>query len=212
MIEVRELTKRYGARTVVDRLTFDVYPGKVTGLLGPNGSGKSTTMRAVLGLETPTSGEAVINGRRYADIRRPMHMVGSLLDASALPGGRRAFNHLTRVARRNGIGPRRVVSVLEQAGLAGAARQRIRRFSLGMRQRLGIAAALLGDPEVLVLDEPMNGLDSDGMRWLRGLLRSMAAEGRTILLSGRAMDEMARTADVVLVVSHGRLLEELVAC
>ncbi|MGV9779408.1 ABC transporter ATP-binding protein [Streptosporangium sp. NPDC003464] len=208
MIEVKELTKRYGATVAVDGLSFRVEPGQVTGFLGPNGAGKSTTMRVLLGLDAPGSGEALVNGRRYATIRHPMREVGALLDAAAVHGGRTAFDHLRWLARSNRIGVRRVTEVLEQVGLAGAARRRVGGFSLGMRQRLGIAAALLGDPGVLMFDEPVNGLDPEGVRWIRHLMRSLAAEGRTVLLSSHLMSEMALTADRLVVIGRGRLIAE----
>ncbi|TYK42798.1 ABC transporter ATP-binding protein [Actinomadura decatromicini] len=208
MIEVRELTKRYGATTAVDRLSFAVRPGTVTGFLGPNGAGKSTTMRVLLGLDAATSGEALVNGGRYAALRRPMREVGALLDAGAVHGGRRAFDHLGWLARSNGIPARRVAEVLEQVGLAGVARKRVAGFSLGMRQRLGIAAALLGDPGVLMFDEPVNGLDPDGVRWIRELMRALAAEGRTVLISSHLMSEMELTADRLIVIGRGRLIAD----
>ncbi|MGH8882848.1 MAG: ABC transporter ATP-binding protein, partial [Stackebrandtia sp.] len=193
MIQIRELVKRYGNKAAVDGLSFEVKPGSVTGFLGPNGAGKTTTMRAVVGLTIPQSGEALVDGQRYAELNRPMTRVGALLDAMAVHPGRSALNHLRAMAYSNGIGAERVVSVIEQVGLAGAARQRIGGFSLGMRQRLGIAGALLGDPEVLLLDEPVNGLDPDGVRWIRELLRHLATEGRTILVSSHLMSEMELT-------------------
>ncbi|HEU5472884.1 MAG TPA: ATP-binding cassette domain-containing protein [Actinophytocola sp.] len=208
MIEVRELTKRFGGTVAVDELTFTVRPGRVTGFLGPNGAGKSTTMRTVLGLDRPTSGQALVGGRRYATLRRPIHEVGALLDANAVHGGRTAYHHLRCLARGNGIGPARVTAVLEQVGLAGAARKRVEEFSLGMKQRLGIANALLGDPGVLLFDEPVNGLDPEGIRWIRELMRALAAEGRTVLISSHLMSEMALTADVVVVIGRGRLIAE----
>ncbi|HWO61296.1 MAG TPA: ATP-binding cassette domain-containing protein [Umezawaea sp.] len=208
MIEVRELSKRYGAVRAVDGLSFSVKPGYVAGFLGPNGAGKSTTMRALLGLDTPTSGEALVNGVGYAAIRRPMFEVGALLDANAVHGGRSAVNHLRCLARSNGIGDKRVVEVLEQVGLAGAARRRVSAMSLGMKQRLGVAAALLGDPGVLLFDEPVNGLDPEGIRWIRDLMRGLAAEGRTVLVSSHLMSEMAVTADRVVVIGRGRLILE----
>ncbi|MEU6038573.1 ATP-binding cassette domain-containing protein [Actinomadura sp. NPDC047616] len=208
MIEVRELTKRYGPTTAVDRLSFQVSPGTVTGFLGPNGAGKSTTMRVLLGLASPTSGAALVNGRRYAEMRRPLCEVGALLDATAVHGGRTAYDHLRWLARSNGIGTRRVADVLEQVGLAGVARKRAGGFSLGMKQRLGIAAALLGDPGVLVLDEPVNGLDPDGVRWIRELLRALAAEGRAVLVSSHLMSEMEMTADRLVIVGRGRLIAD----
>ncbi|MEU5866930.1 ATP-binding cassette domain-containing protein [Nonomuraea sp. NPDC047529] len=208
MIEVTDLTKLYGSTRAVSRLTFDVKPGQVTGFLGHNGAGKSTTMRMILGLHTPTSGKALINGVRKHDLRDPMREVGAMLDAAEVQGGRSAFAHLQALAHAGGIGRRRVVEVLEEVGLAGAARKRIAGFSQGMRQRLGIAAALLGDPGVLILDEPVNGLDPDGIRWLRTLLRSLAAEGRTVLLSSHLMTEMSLTADRLIIIGQGRLIED----
>ena len=208
MIEVHELTKRYGAVPAVNCLSFEVKPGYVAGFLGPNGAGKSTTMRAILGLDAPTSGEALVNGRRYRDIRRPMHEVGALLDANAVHGGRTAVNHLRCLARSNGIGLSRVVEVLESVGLAGAANRRVGALSLGMKQRLGVAAALLGDPGVLLFDEPVNGLDPEGIRWIRDLMRGLAAEGRTVLVSSHLMSEMALTADRVIVIGRGELILE----
>ncbi|MBB5954114.1 ABC-2 type transport system ATP-binding protein [Saccharothrix tamanrassetensis] len=208
MIEVRELTKRYGTARAVDGLTFEVKPGYVAGFLGPNGAGKSTTMRAILGLDRPTSGEALVNGRHYAEIKNPMHHVGALIDAGAVHGGRSAYDHLHVLARSNGIGPKRVVHTLEQVGLAGVARRRVGTLSLGMKQRLGVAAALLGDPGVLLFDEPVNGLDPEGIRWIRHLMRDLAAEGRTVLVSSHLMSEMALTADRVVVIGRGKLILE----
>jgi ABC-2 type transport system ATP-binding protein len=208
MIELRELTKRYGDTTAVDRLSFEVRPGVVTGFLGPNGAGKSTTMRMMLGLHRPTSGEALIDGRRYDEIRRPLHEVGAVLDADAAHPGRSAVTHLACLARSNGIGRARVHEVLEQVGLSGVAGRRVGGFSLGMRQRLGIAGALLGDPAVVLLDEPVNGLDAAGIRWIRSTLRALAAEGRTVLLSSHLMSEMAVTVDRVLIIGRGRLIED----
>ncbi|MEU4741705.1 ATP-binding cassette domain-containing protein [Actinosynnema sp. NPDC023658] len=208
MIEVRQLTKRYRATRAVDGLSFEVKPGYVAGFLGPNGAGKSTTMRAILGLDRPTSGEALVDGRRYADIRRPAHHVGALLDAGAAHGGRSAYDHLRVLARSNGIKDRRVVAVLEEVGLAGVAKRRVGSLSLGMKQRLGVAAALLGDPGVLLFDEPVNGLDPEGIRWIRHLMRGLAREGRTVLVSSHLMSEMALTADRVIVIGRGRLILE----
>jgi ABC-2 type transport system ATP-binding protein len=208
MIDVRALTKRYGRTVAVDGLSFQVQPGRVTGFLGPNGAGKSTTIRVLLGLDGPTAGEAVIDGRRYAELRHPLREVGALLDANAVHGGRSAFDHLLCLARTNDIGRGRVAALLEQVGLAGVARKRVGGFSLGMRQRLGIAAALLGDPSVLLLDEPMNGLDPEGMRWIRELLRSLAAGGRTVLVSSHLMSEMERVADRLVIIGRGRLIED----
>jgi ABC-2 type transport system ATP-binding protein len=206
VIEVTELTKRYGRTPALDRLSFTARPGAVTGFLGPNGAGKSTALRILLGLHRPTSGQALIGGRRYDRIPRPLHEVGAVLDAGAAHPGRTATAHLAALARSNGIGRARVAAVLEQVGLAAVAGQRVGGFSLGMRQRLGIAAALLGDPAVLVLDEPVNGLDAAGIRWLRTTLRALAAQGRTVLLSSHLMGELARTADHVLVIGRGRML------
>ncbi|MEV4062323.1 ABC transporter ATP-binding protein [Nonomuraea dietziae] len=208
MIEVRGLTMRYGRTLAVDDLTFTVKPGLVTGFLGPNGAGKSTTMRVVLGLEVPAAGEALVDGRAYASLRRPMLTMGALLDAGAVHGGRTARAHLGCLARSNGIDLRRVAAVLDQVGLADVADRRIGGFSLGMKQRLGIAAALLGDPAVLMFDEPLNGLDPEGIRWIRELLRSLAAEGRTVLLSSHLMNELAITADHVVVIGRGRLIAD----
>ncbi|GIG90349.1 ABC transporter ATP-binding protein [Plantactinospora endophytica] len=208
MIVVKELTKRYGSTLALDNLSFEVRPGVVTGFLGPNGAGKSTTLRIILGLHEATSGEALIGNRRYDRIRRPLHEVGAVLDADAAHPGRTAFQHLACLARSNGIGKSRVTAVLEQVGLASVVHKRVGGFSLGMRQRLGIAGALLGDPAVILLDEPVNGLDAVGIRWIRGTLRALAAEGRTVLLSSHLMSEMALTVDHVLIVGRGRLLEE----
>jgi len=216
MIEATGLTKRYGATTAVDDLSFSVLPGQVTGFLGPNGAGKSTTMRLILGLDAPTSGAVTVAGRPYTSYRRPLFQAGALLEAKAFHGGRSARNHLLCLAASNGISPARVDKVLDLVGLRGAARRRAGGFSLGMAQRLGIAAALLGDPPVLLLDEPVNGLDPDGVLWIRTLLKSLAAEGRTILLSSHLMSEMALTADRLIIIGRGRLItqatmEELLA-
>ncbi|HEY3506048.1 MAG TPA: ATP-binding cassette domain-containing protein [Actinocatenispora sp.] len=208
MIEIRDLTKRYGGRYAVDGLSFTVTPGAVTGFLGPNGAGKSTTMRLLLGLATPDRGTALIDGHTYAELRRPLHRVGALLDPDVAHRGRTARDHLRCLARTHRIGDRRVAAVLAQVGLASAARRRVGGFSLGMKQRLGIAAALLGDPGVLLLDEPVNGLDPDGVRWIRDLLRSLAAEGRTVLVSSHLMSEMERTADRLVIVGRGRLVAD----
>ena len=209
MIEARELTKRYGSTLAVDRMSFDVRPGRVTGFLGTNGAGKSTTIRMILGLDAPTSGEIVVAGHRYASIQRPLHHVGALLDAEAVHGGRSAFNHLLGIARSNGIGRGRVDEVLSMTGLEAVGCRRAGGFSLGMKQRLGIAAAVLGDPAVLIFDEPVNGLDPDGIRWIRGLLRSLAGEGRTVLVSSHLMSEMAITADHVIVIGRGRVIADV---
>jgi ABC-2 type transport system ATP-binding protein len=208
-IEVDQLAKRFGAVTALDGLSFRVRPGHVTGFLGPNGAGKTTTMRVILGLDMPTSGTALVGGRRYAEIIRPLHEVGSLLDSGALHGGRTAWMHLLSVARSNGIGRRRVTEMLQLTGLDAVADRRVRGFSLGMKQRLGIATALLGDPPVLMLDEPVNGLDTEGIHWIRQLLRSLAAEGRTVFVSSHLMTEMALTADHLIIIGRGALLADL---
>ncbi|MEV0237026.1 ATP-binding cassette domain-containing protein [Nonomuraea sp. NPDC050786] len=208
MIELQHLTKRYRDTLAVDDLSFTVEPGHVTGFLGPNGAGKSTTMRLILGLDAPTSGRALVNGHRYTSFSKPMREVGALLDASAVHGGRSAYNHLLSLARTNDIGPKRVAEVLDQVGLTGVARKRVGGFSLGMKQRLGIASALLGDPGVLMFDEPVNGLDPDGVRWIRDLMRSLAAQGRTILLSSHLMSEMALTAERIVIIGRGKLIAE----
>lgn len=206
MIEVHELTKRFGGTTAVDRLTFTVHPGHVTGFLGPNGAGKSTTLRLVLGLHTPTGGTALVDGRPFRDRPRGLRHVGALLDAHDTHGGRTASAHLRVLARSNAIPRRRADEVLEEVGLSAAADRRIAGFSLGMRQRLGIAAALLGDPPVLVFDEPVNGLDPEGVLWVRGLFRRLAAEGRTVFVSSHLMSEMENTADRLVVVGRGALI------
>jgi ABC-2 type transport system ATP-binding protein len=208
VIEVDGLTKRFGAVAAVDGLSFAVRPGLVTGFLGPNGAGKTTTLRLILGLDAPTSGSALVGGRRYQDLVRPLHVVGSLLDAGDVARGRTAWFHLLALARSNGLGAHRVTEVLELTGLAAVAGRRAGDFSLGMRQRLGIAAALLADPPALLLDEPVNGLDPEGVRWIRELLRSMAAQGRTVLVSSHLMSEMAMTADHLIIVGRGRLLAD----
>lgn len=208
MIEVEELTKVYGAHKVVDALSFTAPPGRVTGFLGPNGSGKSTTMRLVLGLERSASGGAWVGGRRYHEFAEPMREVGAMLDTAAIWPGMRGRAHLEWLARAGGIPRRRVGEVLETVGLAGAAHRRVKELSLGMRQRLGIAGALLGDPGILLLDEPVNGLDPEGVRWVRNFMRSLAAEGRTVLVSSHLMSEMADTADRVVVIGSGRLISE----
>ncbi|MEV5827256.1 ATP-binding cassette domain-containing protein [Spirillospora sp. NPDC052242] len=208
MIEVRGLTKRYGRKTAVDDLSFTVEPGRVTGFLGPNGAGKSTTMRVIAGLDAPTRGTATVNGRRHAEHTAPMREIGVLLDARSAHPGRTAFAHLMSLAHTHGIPRRRVLDVIEMTGLQSVAGDRAGRFSLGMGQRLGIAAALLGDPAVIMLDEPVNGLDPEGVRWMRGLLTGLAAEGRTVLLSSHLMGEMTRTADHLVIVGRGRLLAD----
>src|SRR5580698_4353619 len=208
MIEARGLVKRYGPTTAVDNLSFDVRPGTVTGFLGPNGAGKSTTMRMLLGLDRPDAGTARVNGKNYHELRWPLREVGALLEAKAFHPGRSARAHLTALAVSNGIPRRRVNDVLEITGMGKAAERRAGKFSLGMAQRLGIAAALLGDPAVLLLDEPVNGLDPEGIRWMRGLLRSLAAEGRAVLASSHLISEMAVMADRLVVIGKGRLLAD----
>jgi ABC-2 type transport system ATP-binding protein len=208
VITTSRLTKRYGDRIAVDDLTLCVRPGIVTGFLGPNGAGKSTTMRLIVGLEEPTSGLVMLDGRRYRDLDQPLRVIGTLLDANAIDPKRAAADHLDWLARSNDIDRRRVDAVLGLVGLADVAGHRVATYSLGMRQRLGLAAALLGDPETLMLDEPINGLDPDGILWLRNLLRSLAAEGRTVFLSSHLMSEMSQTADRLLVIGHGRLLAD----
>ncbi len=197
-----------GRSVAVDGLSFTVTPGKITGFLGPNGAGKTTTMRIILGLDRPTSGRATVNGVPYRTLDRPLTQVGALLDVSAVQGGRRAEQHLEWLARANGISRTRIGGLLELVGLGDAGRKRVGGFSLGVKQRLGLAAALLGDPEVLLLDEPLNGLDPEGIRWMRGLLKSLAAEGRTVLVSSHLMHEMAVTADHLIVIGRGRLLAD----
>jgi ABC-2 type transport system ATP-binding protein len=208
MIEVRGLSKRYGSTVAVDTLSFDVRPGRVTGFLGPNGSGKSTTMRLILGLDAPDAGQVRIGGRRYRELRWPLREVGALLEARSFHPGRSAHAHLSALAASNDIPRSRVEEVLGVVGLAGAARRRAGKFSLGMAQRLGIAAALLGDPGVLLLDEPVNGLDPEGIRWIRTLLKSLAAQGRTVFVSSHLIGEMALTADQLVVIGQGRLLAD----
>jgi ABC-2 type transport system ATP-binding protein len=208
MIEARGLTKRYGSAVAVDGLSFDVRPGMVTGFLGPNGSGKSTTMRLILGLDAPDAGQVRIGGRRYRELSWPLREVGALLEAGAFHPGRSARAHLTALAASNGIPSTRVEEVLGIVGLADAAHRRAGGFSLGMAQRLGIAAALLGDPGVLLLDEPVNGLDPEGIRWIRTLLRSLAAQGRTVFVSSHLISEIALTADHLVVIGRGRLLAD----
>ena len=208
MIEARNITKRYGTTIAVDDLSFDVKPGVVTGFLGPNGAGKTTTMRIILGLDHPNSGQVTVAGKRYRDLPAPLHEVGALLDAKAMHGGRTAHNHLLCLAQSNGIPARRVKEVLQIVGLEQVARRRASGFSLGMGQRLGIAAALLGDPAVLMFDEPVNGLDPEGIVWVRTLMRALAAEGRTVLVSSHLMSEMALTADHLIVIGRGRLIRD----
>ena len=208
MIEVRDLTKRYGPTVAVDALSFDVRPGAVTGFLGANGSGKSTTMRLILGLDAPDAGQARIGGRRYGDLRWPLREVGALLEARAFHPGRSARDHLAALAGSNDIGRGRVDEVLDLVGLASAARRRAGTFSLGMAQRLGLAAALLGDPPVLLLDEPVNGLDPAGIGWIRELLRSLAAQGRAVFVSSHLIGEIALLAEHLVVIGQGRLLAD----
>jgi ABC-2 type transport system ATP-binding protein len=209
MIQVSNLTKLYGAKAAVDDLSFDVHPGRVTGFLGPNGSGKSTTLRIIVGLDAPSAGRALVNGHRYRDLEWPLREVGVMLDCRACHPGRSARAHLLALARSNDIATRRVDEVLEMVGLATAARRRLGTFSLGMSQRLGIAAALIGDPGVLLLDEPINGLDPEGIRWIRDLVRGLASEGRCVLISSHLISEMAVTADELVVIGRGRLLAEM---
>jgi ABC-2 type transport system ATP-binding protein len=208
MIEVEQLTKRFGATTAVDHLTFTAHPGRVTGFLGPNGAGKSTTMRMILGLDRPTSGRVRINGKPMDALSTPLREIGALIDPSAVDGARSAYNHLLWLAHSNGIERDRVTEVVELVGLTDVASQRVAGFSLGMRQRLGLAAALLGDPQVVMLDEPINGLDPDGIIWVRSLLRQLAADGRTVLVSSHLMEEMAKTADHLIVIGAGRLVAD----
>jgi ABC-2 type transport system ATP-binding protein len=208
MIEVAGLSKRYGATVAVDGLSFTVPPGQVTGFLGPNGAGKSTTMRLILGLDAPDAGSVTVNGRPYHAYRRPLFEAGALLEARSFHGGRSAGNHLLCLARSNGISRSRVGEVLDLTGLSGAARRRAGGFSLGMGQRLGLAAALLGDPPVLILDEPVNGLDPEGVAWIRALLRSLATEGRTVLVSSHLMSEMQNTADRLIIIGRGQLIAQ----
>jgi ABC-2 type transport system ATP-binding protein len=209
MIEARGLTKRYGDKLAVDGLTFDVRPGVVTGFLGPNGAGKSTTMRMIMGLDGPSAGDVAVNGRPYHDLPWPLHEVGALLEAKAVHPGRSARAHLEMLAEANRISRRRVDTMLDLVGLTSVAGTRAGKFSLGMGQRLGIAAALLGDPDVLLFDEPVNGLDPDGIRWVRNLLKGLAREGRTVFVSSHLMSEMALTADEVIIIGRGKLIAQL---
>ncbi|MGW2824188.1 ABC transporter ATP-binding protein [Streptomyces sp. NPDC001443] len=208
MIELEGLSKRYGEKVAVSSLTFTVRPGIVTGFLGPNGSGKSTTMRMMLGLDRPTAGDVRIDGRHYADLKDPLKYIGALLDAKAVHGGRSAFNHLLCLAQSNGIPKSRVHEVLDTVGLSAVAKKKAKGFSLGMGQRLGIAGALLGDPRILMFDEPVNGLDPEGIHWIRNLMKSLAAQGRTVFVSSHLMSEMALTADHLVVIGQGRLLAD----
>jgi ABC-2 type transport system ATP-binding protein len=208
MIEVRGLTKQYGEKIAVNDLSFDVEAGHVTGFLGPNGAGKTTTMRLILGLDYPNAGTAIIHGKRYAGLAYPMREVGALIDAKAVHGGRSAYNHLLCLAQTNNLPKRRVGEVLELVGLTDVARKRTRGFSLGMAQRLGIAGTLLGDPRVLMFDEPVNGLDPEGILWIRNLMKALAAEGRTVFVSSHLMSEMEHTADHLIVIGRGSLLAD----
>jgi ABC-2 type transport system ATP-binding protein len=208
MIEAEGLSKRYGDTLAVDNLSFRVAPGKITGFLGPNGAGKTTTMRLILGLDRPTSGQVTIDGKPFDQATHPMRQVGALLDAKAMHGGRSAYNHLLCLAQSNNLPRRRVDEVLGLVGLTGVARKRSRGFSLGMGQRLGIAAALLGDPQILMFDEPVNGLDPEGILWIRNLMKALAAEGRTVFVSSHLMSEMENTADHLLVIGRGQLIAD----
>ncbi|MEU9556129.1 ABC transporter ATP-binding protein [Streptomyces fumanus] len=208
MIELEGLTKRYGEKVAVDHLTFSVRPGIVTGFLGPNGAGKSTTMRMMLGLDRPTAGAVRIDGMRYDQLQDPLKYIGALLDAKATHGGRSAYHHLLCLAQSNGIDRRRVHEVLDTVGLTSVAKKKAKGFSLGMGQRLGIAGALLGDPRILMFDEPVNGLDPEGIHWIRHLMKALAAEGRTVFVSSHLMSEMALTADHLVVIGQGRLLAD----
>ncbi|MBD0843215.1 MULTISPECIES: ABC transporter ATP-binding protein [unclassified Streptomyces] len=208
MIEVEGLTKRYGEKVAVNNLTFTVRPGIVTGFLGPNGAGKSTTMRMMLGLDRPTAGDVLIDGRHYDRLKDPLTYIGALLDAKAVHGGRSAYHHLLCLAQSNGIPRARVDEVLDTVGLTAVAKKKAKGFSLGMGQRLGIAGALLGDPRILMFDEPVNGLDPEGIHWIRNLMKSLAAQGRTVFVSSHLMSEMALTADHLVVIGQGRLLAD----
>jgi ABC-2 type transport system ATP-binding protein len=208
MIEAHDLTKRYGDKVAVDHLSFRVEPGRVTGFLGPNGAGKSTTMRLILGLDRPQSGSATINGRKYSDLGDPLRTVGALLEAKAMHPGRSARSHLLYLAQTQGLPSRRVDEVLDLVGLRDVARKRVRGYSMGMGQRVGIAAAMLGNPSVLLLDEPVNGLDPEGILWIRNLMKSLAAEQRTIFVSSHLMNEMAVTADHLIVIGRGKLIAD----
>jgi ABC-2 type transport system ATP-binding protein len=209
MIQVEGLTKRYGEKVAVEDLSFTVEPGIVTGFVGPNGSGKSTTMRLILGLDAPSAGSATVNGKRYAEHAAPLHEVGALLDAKAVHPGRSACSHLLALAQTQGIPRSRVKEVIELVGLGEVARKRVGNFSLGMGQRLGIASALLGDPETMILDEPINGLDPDGVHWMRDLLKGLASEGRTVFLSSHLMSEVAITAEHLIIIGRGRLIRDV---
>ena len=208
VIDVRGVTKRYGEKVAVDDLTFSVTPGIVTGFLGPNGAGKSTTMRLILGLDAPTEGSATVNGKPYRELSAPLHEVGAMLEARAIHTGRSAYNHLLALAQTHGIPRSRVEEVIELVGLGEVARKRVGGFSLGMGQRLGVAAALLGDPATVILDEPANGLDPEGIHWIRNLLKNLAGEGRTVFLSSHLMSEMSLTAEHLIVIGRGRLIAD----
>jgi ABC-2 type transport system ATP-binding protein len=208
MIEVRGLTKRYGDKVAVDDLSFSVEPGRVTGFLGPNGAGKTTTMRCILGLDYPTSGSVSIDGKKYRELAHPLREVGALLDAKAVHGGRSAYAHLLCMAQANGLPKRRVGEVLELVGLSDVAKKRSKGFSLGMGQRLGIAATLLGDPKILMFDEPVNGLDPEGILWIRNFMKALAADGRTVFVSSHLMSEMENTAEHLIVVGRGKLIAD----
>jgi ABC-2 type transport system ATP-binding protein len=209
MIEVDGVTKRYGDKVAVRNLSFEVRPGIVTGFLGPNGSGKSTTMRLILGLDAPNLGQIQVNGKRYRDHRAPLHQVGALLEAKSVHTGRSAYNHLLALAQTHGIGRQRVDQLIEMVGLQDVAKKRAGSFSLGMGQRLGIASALLGDPSIVMLDEPVNGLDPEGILWVRNLLKKLAAEGRTVFVSSHLMSEMALTAEHLIVIGRGELIADM---
>ena len=208
VIEVSGVSKRYGEKLAVDDLSFSVQPGVVTGFLGPNGAGKSTTMRLILGLDAPSSGSALVNGMRYRDLQSPLREVGAMLEARAIHTGRSGYNHLLALAQTHGIPRSRVDEVINMVGLESVARKRVGSFSLGMGQRLGVAAALLGDPATVILDEPANGLDPEGIRWIRNLLKSLAAEGKTVFLSSHLMSEMEQTAEHLIVIGKGRLIAD----
>jgi ABC-2 type transport system ATP-binding protein len=208
LIEARSLTKDYGDKRAVDELSFTIRPGIVTGFLGPNGSGKSTTMRLILGLDAPTAGDVTVNGKHYRDHPAPLHEVGALLEARSIHGGRSAYDHLLALAQTHGLGRSRVDELIDLVGLHEVAKKRAGKFSLGMGQRLGIAAALLGDPSVVMLDEPVNGLDPEGIHWMRNLLKGLAAEGRTVFVSSHLMSEMALTADHLIVIGRGRKIAD----
>jgi ABC-2 type transport system ATP-binding protein len=209
VIEAKGLTKDYGEKRAVDGLTFTVQPGTVTGFLGPNGSGKSTTMRLIIGLDRPTAGTVTVNGESYRDFPAPLHEVGALLEARAVHTGRSAYNHLLALAQTHGVPRRRVDELIDRVGLQDVAKKRVGQFSLGMGQRLGIAAALLADPQILILDEPSNGLDPEGIKWIRNMLKELAAEGRTVFVSSHLMSEMALTAEHLIVIGRGRLIADL---